>query len=98
MRVKKIIDCIDLFAGFELLEPHEKKEIYLLVIDTLCGYPKPTKKGFKTLENKKDLGAYLFVSNTRNACKLGNIGLYNSVQAYSIAMQNLSNALTLLQL
>lgn len=96
MRVKQITDCIDLLAGFELLNQAEQKQTFLLVIDTLCGYPKPQKKGDILPSTDENLGAYLFVSNVRNACKLSESEHLNPNTAYSIIVENLVNALSLL--
>lgn len=96
MRIKKITDCLDLMAGFELQERTEQKQTLLLVIDTLCGYPKPQHKTDVLPSTAESLGAYLFVSNVRNTCKLGELGYLNLNIVHNIIIENLANALSLL--
>lgn len=97
MRVEKIKDALDLLGGFEQLPTVEtKKQTLLTVVDTLCGYPKPTKKGSTEPTPVKDLGAYLFVSNSRNACRLGELEYIALETAHRTAVVNLGNALGLL--
>lgn len=97
MRVKQVTDCMDLLAGFELMDSSEQKQAFLLAIDTLGSYQKPQKKGDVIPSTTVNIGAYLFISNARNACKLGTMELINPITSHSIAMDNLTNALTLLQ-
>jgi hypothetical protein len=97
MRVRQVTDCMDLLAGFELMDSSEQKQVFLLAIDTLCGYPKPQRRGDSLTAQPEKLGTYLFISNTRNACKLGELELISPIEAHRIAMNNLTNALTLLQ-
>jgi len=96
MRIEKIQDSLDLMAGFELTGLHEQKQTLLTVIDTLCGYPKPKKKYDPNPTPVKDLGAYLFVSNSRNACKLGELGFIDINTAQKLVNINLETALSLL--
>lgn len=97
MRVKIVQDCMDLIGGFELLQPFERKPVLLAVIDTLGSYPKPQKKGDTVRTSDKDLGAYLLVSNVRNACKLADIDFIGMPHALSLIRYNLEQALTILQ-
>ena len=97
MKAQQITDCLDLLAGFEHMEHTEQKHTFLLVIDTLGSYPKPMKKGDSDPVKPYDLGAYLLVSNVRNACKLVGLGLLKPTTAHAFICDNLESALTLLQ-
>lgn len=94
MKTEIITNCLDLLAGFELLAPTEQTGVFLTIIDTLGSYTKPTKKRDNTPIITQKLNAYLFVSNVRNACKLGVTGAITPIQAYETALSNLENALT----
>lgn len=97
MRTEQIKDALDLLGGFEQMATiEEKKQTLLTVIDTLGGYPKPTKKHTTEPTTAHELGAYLFVSNCRNACKLGELECIAMETAHRIAVVNLGNALGLL--
>ncbi len=96
MRIEQIKNGLDLLAGFEYLKPNEQKQTLLSVIDALGGYPKPTQKGDTEPKPVKDLGAYLFVSNSRNACKLGDLDYIDLPTAYKLVSINLETALSLL--
>lgn len=98
MRVRLITDCMDLMAGFELLNHAEQLQILQMVIDTLGSYPKPQKKADTLPAPTKAVGAYLFVSNVRNACKLHAFGFIPTESTKQAIDSNLSNALSLLQL
>ncbi|AND63618.1 hypothetical protein AX766_03950 [Flavobacterium covae] len=91
-----IIDAIDVLAGYEIQETPERIQTLLTVVDVVCGYPKPTKKGSTITTANYLIGAYLHVSNARNACRLGAMGFIDTLTAYKIASSNLENALTLL--
>ncbi|AMA50440.1 MULTISPECIES: hypothetical protein [Flavobacterium] len=92
----KITDSLDLLAGFQFLSTKEQKEAFVLVVDCLCGYPKPTKKECPAPAPAHLLGAYLYVSNARNACKLASLGYTDNITASYLITANLENALTLL--
>ncbi|MFV0565757.1 MAG: hypothetical protein ACK5NB_07990 [Flavobacteriaceae bacterium] len=96
MRIDQVKSAMDVLAGFELLTQTEQKQTLLTVIDTLGGYPKPTKKQDERPAPVKDVGAYLFVSNSRNACKLGELGYIETRHAYNLVSANLETALSLL--
>ncbi|WP_123901225.1 hypothetical protein [Flavobacterium davisii] len=68
----------------------------LAVVDVVCGYPKPTPKGSTSPTANYLIGAYLNVSNARNACRLGAMGFIDTLKAYNLAITNLEQALTLL--
>lgn len=87
---------MDLLAGFEHLPMIEQKTVFKSVIDVLSNYPKPQHKAVLTQVNKATLGVYLFVSNVRNACKLGSLGLWSNETACNVAQSNLIFALDLL--
>lgn len=87
-------DCIDLLADFNYLLINEQMQVFSSVIDTLGSYSKPAKKGNNTPVLIQKINAYLFISNVRNACKLGVSGAITPVQAYQTALTNLENALT----
>lgn len=95
-KIAQITDCLDLLAGFDLLPQTEQKQVFQNVIDTLCGYPKPRKKGATTEPSPEILGAYLSVSNTRNTCKLGLLDIAPKNKALNVISENLELALTLL--
>ncbi|MFA7444539.1 MAG: hypothetical protein WCY89_01200 [Flavobacteriaceae bacterium] len=97
MRVEIIKDCMDLMGGFELLQTFKRKPVLLTVIDTLGSYPKPQRKGDTVRASDKDLGAYLSVSNVRNACKLADLDFIGMPHALSLIRYNLEQALTILQ-
>ena len=91
-----ITNCIDLLAGFDCLQVDEQISVFNSIIDELGSYQKPQRKSNAVEPNKELLGAYLFVSNVRNACKLGALGLWNYSTAYGVAYSNLIFALDLL--
>lgn len=91
-----ITDCMDLLAGFEHLPVDDQAQTLDAVIDTLGNYPKPQHKGDTDHADKTALGAYLFVSNVRNACKLGLLGLWSTATARNVAQSNLVFTLDLL--
>ena len=94
MKTEIITNCLDLLAGFELLAPTQQTGVFLSIIDKLGSYPKPQKK-YDTIRAKDSLiSAYLFVSNVRNACKLGELGAITPIQANQTILGNLENALT----
>lgn len=97
MRVAIVQDCIDLMGGFELLQPFERKPVLLAVIDTLGSYPKPQYKGDTKQATPNNIGAYLLVSNVRNACKLAEMDFIGMPHALSLIRYNLEQALTILQ-
>ena len=91
-----IITCIDLISVFNLLTPTEQKNQLQLIIDNLGSYPKPQTKDKKRIATLKTLPAYLYISNARNYCKLGLLGL-NTLNITALKVNNnLENALTLL--
>ncbi|MCB4807134.1 hypothetical protein LG651_02645 [Tamlana sp. 62-3] len=95
MKKEIVKNCMDSLAGFDLCEWREQKQTLISVIDVLRNYPKPhTKKEICT--NTKNLGAYLFISNSRNACKLCINGFIGSCEAYQLVSKNLESALSLL--
>lgn len=96
MRVKIIIDCFDLLAGFELMHPIEQIAIFNAIIDTLGSYPKPMSKTLNRPATSAQIGSYLFVSNARNACKLADFGYIDINTAFQIIQNNLENAFSLL--
>lgn len=87
-------NCIDLLAGFDYLPINEQIQVFQNVIDALGSYSKPTKKGDCPPFSIPKLNTYLFISNVRNACKLGMSGAITPMQAYTTASLNLENALT----
>lgn len=89
-----ITTSLDLLAGFDFLLFKEQIHVLLSVIDTLGSYTKPTKKRDATPIVIQKLNAYLFISNVRNACKLGVTGAITPKQAHETALSNLENALT----
>ena len=95
-KVSIITACIDLMSVFNLLTPKEQKEQLQLIIDTLGSYPKPQTKDKRRIATHTTLSAYLYISNARNYCKLGLLGLNNLSITASNVSNNLENALTLL--
>ena len=87
---------MDLFCGFRLINPTEQNQLFFDAIDVLGSYPKPQRKNSTNTATKNNLGAYLFVSNARNTCKLASIGLIANDTAYNLIQTNLENALSLL--
>ena len=65
------------------------------MVNTLRNYPKPYKKGehLKSFENPILLGAYLYTSNVRNACKLIQLGHISSI---AVIKENIIKALNIL--
>lgn len=94
MKTTIITTSLDLLAGFDFLLLKEQMQALSSVIDTLGSYNKPTKKGKPAPVLTQKINAYLFVSNVRNACKLGVSGAITPIQAYQIATSNLERALT----
>lgn len=66
------------------------------VIDLLGSYPKPRQKGDEIEPQPTTLGSYLFVSNARNAVKLGLLKYHTEAQAGIIGIYNLRDALKLI--
>lgn len=60
--------------------------------DILGSYPKPSVKGKQNQPTPAEIGAYLHVSNARNALKLGVLGYYTAKQAYTAGVENLESA------
>lgn len=96
MRGKIVTDAMDLLAGFDVLPIDEQKITLSCVVDRLGDYPIPYKKSNEAPENVNDLGAFLFVRNVRNACKLAMLDHIPTEQANHISEVNLMLALTLL--
>ena len=94
MKTEIITNCLDLLAGFELLDPTQQTGIFVTIIDTLGSYPKPQKKHDNVRAKDNLISVYLFVSNVRNACKLGEFGAITPIQANQTILANLENALT----
>jgi hypothetical protein len=94
MKTTIITTSLDLLAGFDFLLLKEQMHVLLSVVDTLGSYTKPTKKRETTPIATQKLNAYLFVSNVRNACKLGVTGAITPTQAHETALSNLEMALT----
>ena len=89
--------CLDTLAEFPYLTATpEKVQLLESIIDTLGGYPKPREKGDHAEPPTGTLAAYLFVSNARNAVKLGCIGSYSYADAARIAANNLESAFSLI--
>lgn len=96
LQTNLITECLDLLAGFELLTAQEQSEITNVIIDTLGSYPKPQKKHDPVPAPTHLIGAYLCISNARNACKLFLFGFDEQNKVACIAFHNLGKALGLL--
>lgn len=103
IQINVITDCMDLLSGFSFIKPSkpfinqvEQNQLFFDAIDILGSYPKPNRKGDKVNASNQYLGAYLFISNARNTCKLTSIGLIANDTAYNLIQTNLENALSLL--
>lgn len=96
-RIAKITECMDLLAGFDLLDTEvQYKELFAHVTDSLGNYPKPQLKGSTKEPTNEVLGAYLCISNVRNALKLAKLGVVTYQTGYGIASLNAELALSLL--
>lgn len=91
-----ITDTMDLMAGFDIDTQENKKETLQAVINHLGSYPKPRQKGDTAEPHPNILGAYLCVSNVRNACKLAQIGVYSLDTVTLHIDENLISALNLI--
>lgn len=87
---------MDLMAGFSIDTPTSQQETLNIVIDHLGSYPKPRQKGDTAKPHPNILGAYLHISNVRNACKLGVLGAYSLSKVDFMVNENLINALNLI--
>jgi hypothetical protein len=103
IQINVITDCLDLLSSFSFTKPSkpfinpvEQNKLFFDVIDILGSYPKPQHKNSVDTATPNNLGAYLFVSNARNTCKLASIGLVANDTAYNLIQTNLENALSLL--
>lgn len=72
-----IEEVFDLLAGFDVDKPQNQRETIQTVINHLGSYPKATPKHSKIEPHPNILGAYLCISNVRNACKLALLGVYS---------------------
>ena len=96
MKIQIITDCLDLLAGFQYLEPYEKKECFQQIIDVLGSYPKPQKKTDLEAAKPYEVATYLFVSNIRNACKLSILEFISNSTCIEIIQVNCECALSVL--
>ncbi len=91
-----ITDAMDIMAGFDIDTPQNQRETLQTVINHLSEYPKASKKGATEEPHPNIVGAYLCVSNVRNACKLGLIGVYGLDTITLHIAENLTTALNLI--
>ncbi len=98
MKPKKalIMEAMDLMAGFDIDTEANQRETLDMVINHFSNYPKPRKKGDAEEPHPNILGAYLCVSNVRNACKLGLINICRLEDVKARIDNNLMLALDLL--
>lgn len=94
-----ITDCLDQLAVVPYLDTlDEQNALCQHIIDTLSDYPKPRHKGehLTKPEPIEELGAYLYVSNARNACKLAKLGYHTSITVgLDIVKEELISALSI---
>lgn len=90
-----ITETMDLMAGFEIDTPTNQNETLRAVIEHLGSYPKPRQKGDTTEPKPNVLSVYLCVSNVRNACKLGMLGVWGLDTVNLHIDNNLTTALNL---
>lgn len=81
---------------FELLEPYQQKDSLRLILQLLEGYPKPISKDSTVSAKHQFIGAYLYVSNILNTCKLGLLDLENMDFVCHSIVDNVEKALSLL--
>lgn len=91
---KIVTDAMDLIAGFKLLTNQEKTEVLQNIINALGSYSKPRQKGDPKEPKNNVLGAYLCISNVRNACKLCLLNIWSYQTAKQVINYNLEGALS----
>ncbi len=91
-----ITETMDLMAGFEIDTPKGQGETLQLIINHLGSYPKPRQKGATIAPPNYIIGAYLCISNVRNACKLRLLEIYTKPQTIIVINSNLISALSLI--
>lgn len=94
--IQVLYTVMDEVATLQHETQQDKTDTFNLIIDTLGGYPKPRQKGDVVEPHTNVLGAYLCVSNVRNACRLYLLGVNNYNTTIQTIEQNNEIALGLL--
>ncbi|MCD8428444.1 hypothetical protein [Tenacibaculum finnmarkense] len=94
--IQVIQSVMDETATFNYHTKELKKAVVQQIINALGSYKKPCKKGSSVIPHPNLLGAYLCVSNVRNACKLCLIGVNNYTETLQIIQLNNEIAISLL--
>lgn len=94
-RLEMLDNCLEILQN---TNRNNYKEIFQKAIDTMGSYPKPTEKGSMPETEPKPavLAAYFYVSNARNALKLGLLKYYTVAKAQKTIISNLEKAIKLL--
>ncbi|MCG8237367.1 hypothetical protein J2Q21_12330 [Tenacibaculum finnmarkense genomovar ulcerans] len=94
--IQVIQSVMDETATFNCHKKELKKAVVQQIINALGSYKKPCKKGSLIIPHPNLLGAYLCVSNVRNACKLCLIGVNDYTETLQIIQLNNEIAISLL--